>query len=206
MRKKHIYDTIYNKVGAVAAPKIPAILKLPTWNAKQDAIDELYETVETQLKAQEDILGRSPYFGTWVEQALEHYLRGVDTQNRSTPESETDSAGSENVTSDDKDAEIDDEEADPVFMDLYNKEDGPKTMVPKVLHPLRPHPRDGPGRMVEEWELSAHKETKRIMLRQSTRKIAQVLTETPSSRIYVHGRNGIGKVRLVFAFVKSDCV
>ena len=79
-------------------------------------------------------------------------------------------------------------------MDLYDKEDGPEKVVPTILHPLRPHPRDGPGRMVEEWELAAHKETKRIMLRQCTQKIAQTLTEFPTSRVYVHGRKGTGKV------------
>lgn len=190
-RKKYIHNQIYAKVVAVASPKVPAILKLSTWNAKQNAIDELYETVETELKAQEDILGRSPHFGTWLEQALEQYLRSVDDQNRA--EKKEGKSESADATDDAEDA-IDDADADPVFMDLYDKEDGPKTVVPSILHPLRPHPRDGPGRMAEEWELAAHKETKRIMLRQCTRRIAQVLTESPSSRIYVHGRNGIGKV------------
>jgi len=187
-----------------ASSKIPAILKLPTWNAKQNAIDELYESVETQLKEQEDILGRSPYFGTWVEQALEQYLRSVDSKNRTGGEetvakAENTAQGTDEISTADAEAKeeeeaIDDADADPVFMDLYDKEEGPTAVVPKILHPLRPHPRDGPGRMVEEWELSAHKETKRIMLRQCTRKIAQALTESPTSRVYVHGRNGTGKV------------
>ena len=81
LRKKYIHDIIYAKVVATASPKIPGILKLSSWNAKQNAIDELYESVEVQLKAEEDILGRSPHFGTWVEEALEKYLRSVADKN-----------------------------------------------------------------------------------------------------------------------------
>jgi small subunit ribosomal protein S29 len=208
LRKKHIQDTIYAKVVATASPKIPGILKLSSWDAKQNAIDELYESVEVQLKAEEDILGRSPHFGTWVEEALEKYLRSVADKNAAEESKDTtifdiakEKTEKDSVSSDEE--VVNDVETDPVFMDLYDKEDGPKKVVPTILHPLKPHPRDGPGRMVEEWELAAHKETKRIMLRQCTQKIAQTLTEFPTSRVYVHGRKGTGKTAALAAITGS---
>ena len=81
-------------------------------------------------------------------------------------------------------------------MDCYNPDDdnAEETVVPEILHPLKPHPQDGPGRMVEEWEMSAHNTSKRILLRQCTRSIARTLENNDSSRIYVHGRKGVGKV------------
>jgi hypothetical protein len=268
-RKKYLQSVVYDKVVAVTKPRIPAILKLATWDDKQNAIDELYETVESQLKDQEDILGRNPNFGTWVEKALEEYLKSVDAEilkkeqdtakDMSTVGSEADegsgpqdddiAADAAETVEEEEDADegsgpedddiaadaaetveeeenadkgsgpeddgiaeddniaadaaatveeeedvVDDANADPIFMDLYNEEDGAEAIVPKILHPLKPHARDGPGRMVEEWELSAHKETKRILLRQCTRQIARALEDNTSSRVYVHGRNGVGKV------------
>jgi hypothetical protein len=212
-RRKYIHAIIYDKVVAVTKPRIPAIPQLPTWEDKQDAIDELYESVEAQLKEQEDIFGRNPNFGTWVETALEQYLRSVDAENQKgkqdTAKDMSDIGGKavegygqvdenaadvSNAVEEEDAAVMDDENAKPIFMDLFDKEDGPGLIVPKILHPLRPHAHDGPGRMVEEWELSAHKETKRILLRQCTRQIAQALNDNTTSRVYVHGRNGVGKV------------
>jgi hypothetical protein len=213
-RKKYLHGIVYDKVVAVTEPKIPAILKLATWDDKQNAIDDLYETVESQLKDQEDILGRNPNFGTWVETALEQFLKTMNAeiqkteQNTAKDTSRIDGGGDkgsgpedDDISADaaeavEEDAVVDDANADPIFMDLYNKEDGAEAIVPKILHPLKPHARDGPGRMVEEWELSAHKETKRILLRDCTRQIARALNDNASSRIYVHGRNGVGKVSI----------
>jgi hypothetical protein len=211
-RKKYLHGIIYDKVVAVTKPKIPAILNLPTWEDKQNAIDQLYESVEAQLKDQEDILGRNPNFGTWVETALEKYLKTMNAEIQKTDDdtakntssidgevdkgfgSEDDGIVADGTESVEEDAAVDDANADPIFMDLFDKEDGPEVIVPKILHPLRPHARDGPGRMVEEWELSAHKETKRILLRQCTRQIARALNDNTTSRVYVHGRSGVGKV------------
>ena len=50
------------------------------------AIDELYESVEAQLEAQDDISGHNPNFGTWVEAAIEQYLRTVDAENQKAKE------------------------------------------------------------------------------------------------------------------------
>ena len=57
--------------------------------------------------------------------------------------------------------------------------------------------------MVEEWRLSAHDTAKSIMLRQCTREAARMLAENKSSRIYIHGREGIGKSAVLTTIVAS---
>jgi hypothetical protein len=173
-RKNYHYQYLSEKVKAIAQPKIEGILSLSDLDDKQDAVDKLFESLEEELRKKEEILGKHPHFGKWVERAVEEYLRSVKKGDMSSRED-------------------DDSVSHPVFMDCFNSkdEDG---MVPMILSPLKPHERDGPGRMVEEWELSAHKKTKRILLRQCTRSIARTLEENDSSRIFVYGRKGVGKV------------
>jgi small subunit ribosomal protein S29 len=106
----------------------------------------------------------------------------------------------------------DDAEAVPVFMDCFEKSDASKEdeepAVPRILIPLAPDPKDNRvGRMVEEWELSAHKASKRIMLRQCTRQIARTLQEaekeSKAARIFVNGRQGVGKSATLASIVAS---
>jgi hypothetical protein len=202
-RKRAQYKYISEQVSELARDKVETIFKLPTWEDKQDSVDELFESVEEELKGREEILGLHPNFGKWVEKSLEEYLRSVQKDKASSSpvaavkktEGAEEAAGEEEeiaaaaVSSE----ELDDESAHPVFMDCFSPDD-PDVMVPTVLNPLKPHHNHGPGKMVEEWQLSAHKKTKRILLRQCTRSVAQTLEENAVSRIYVHGRKGTGKV------------
>jgi small subunit ribosomal protein S29 len=57
--------------------------------------------------------------------------------------------------------------------------------------------------MVEEWQLAANRKTKRIMLRQCIRSIAQVAKNDKPFRVFVHGRRGIGKTAALAAIVAS---
>jgi hypothetical protein len=273
-RKSYIFKQIYEKVQELAKPRIDSILKLSDWNEKQDEIDELFESIEFELKESETILGKHPMFGEWVESALERYLQSVEQKERNkTTQRLLDSAKSmaaaklseivekpdatwkekrealeelagtlevelrkedrdlarhpqfdilvkralkryareAGVEGDGGDGEdgsalrqsAPDDMATPVFMDLYDPDDGPSVVVPKILHPLAPHSRDGPGRMVEEWELAAHKQTKRVMLRQCTRQMARILSDNDSSRIVVTGQQGVGKTAALTAIVAS---
>ena len=187
----------------MAREKVENIFKLSTWEDKQDSVDELFESVEEELKGREEILGLHPNFGKWVEKSLEEYLRSVQKDKASSSPvaavkeaegaEEADGEEEEAAATADSSKELDDEGAHPVFMDCFSPDD-PDAMVPTVLNPLKPHHNHGPGKMVEEWQLSAHKKTKRILLRQCTRSVAQTLEENAVSRIYVHGRKGTGKV------------
>jgi small subunit ribosomal protein S29 len=47
--------------------------------------------------------------------------------------------------------------------------------VPNLLYPLTNHPKMGVGRMVEEWQLAANKETKRIMIRDAMKEISSIV-------------------------------
>jgi small subunit ribosomal protein S29 len=111
-----------------------------------------------------------------------------------------------------------DENAVPIFMDCYSPpplDEKPKKekekekdepISPNILIPLAPSKnphKDLNGRMVEEWELAAHKKTKRIMLRQCMRSIAQVAKDDKPFRVFVHGRRGIGKTAALAAIVAS---
>jgi Mitochondrial ribosomal death-associated protein 3 len=179
----------------VAKDRVEAIAKMSEWEDKQDAVDELFETTVVKLKNQEAILGMHPDFPRWVERGLEEYLHSVNRPGK---------------TAEDLDSGNDDGDVHPVFMDCYNADDGEEVVVPTILNPLQPHRHDGPGRMVEEWELSAHKKTKRILLRESTRSVARILEENAASRIYVHGRRGTGKTAVLASIVasarKSGCI
>lgn len=179
-RKEVHYRHIAQKAQELAKPKVERILKLKTWEEKQDAVDELFESVEEQLRNQEEILGLHPEFPNWVGMALEEYLTDFKVGESKDSVKKSDAAS--------KDAE-----AEPLFMDCFDPNE-PDEIVPTILSPLRPHPRDGPGRMVEEWQLSANKKTKRILMRACTRKVAEALEKNDVSRVFVHGRRGVGKV------------
>lgn len=193
------FQHICKKIPALVDPKLKGIRALKSWEEKQDAVDELFESVEAKLKEEEEILGRQPTFGTWVETGLEKYLEKIQNEEeRSTEDNESPN----------------DENAIPVFMDLFDESDvvdkkavenyKVPSKVPKILHPLKPHKYgDGVGRMVEEWELAAHDETRRIMLRQSTRKIANIMEENDSYRVFVNGDSGCGKTAALCSIVAS---
>ena len=193
------YQHIKSEANKLVEPRIDAILALPDWQEKQDAVDELFESVEFQLRESETILSGHPQFGAWVERAIESYLKGIKTgAEEDNAASTAEDSPSEEVGIEAGDAypsTAEDDEALPVFMDCFSSDDAKDQMVPTILNPLKPHPHDGPGRMVEEWELAAHSASKRILLRQSTRKIAQAILESPSARVFVSGRRGVGKVR-----------
>jgi len=183
-RKNFHYKYIESKVKKAAEPKIEGILNITDMNDKQDAVDMLFENIEEELKQKEKILGKHPQFSKWVERALETYLQSVKN------------AGSTQISGDDA------TDSKPVFMDCFDGSDG-DSMVPSILNPLKPHSQDGTGRMVEEWELSAHKKTKRILIRESAIAIAEALENNESSRIFVHGRKGVGKTAILVSIVAS---
>lgn len=197
LRKKAHIEHVKKEVAALAEPKISSILALSTWQEKQNAVDSLFESVEYQLRQKEVILSGHPLFGKWVEAALESYLRGISMQEETRKNADNGQVADEKDSTESHGANSileEDRVAVPVFMDCYDSKDSTGQVVPQILAPLKPRPRDGPGRMVEEWELSAHDTTRRIMLRESTRKIARALEESPSSRVFVTGHRGVGKV------------
>ena len=199
-RKRVQYNLIATKVKSMAEPKVAAIQALEDWNDRQEAVDVLFEDIEAKLKKSEVILGRHPLLGTWVERALEEFLQNI--QKNANQEEEKDEATEEKIK---------DDSSVPIFMDCFDeKVDSKEVVAPKILHPLQGDTdplKLSKGRMIGEWELAAHKSTKRIMLRRSTREIARILVEAEKSstaaRIYLHGKMGIGKTAAMLAIVAS---
>ena len=243
-RAVQLENHIAQKVKQKAEPQIQKILALESWDDKQEAIDELFERVEAELGEEESVLKLHPRFGEWVETSLEKYLEQVanaDDSSKSntmapiaeepdsseSSESSSSEGSSSSDSSDDSEDDEhnvaferitaeDDENAVPVFVDLYDpndecEEDPPDKPddvsricnIPKILHPLAISPTEKTGRMVEEWQISAHPTAKRIMLRQCTRDVARMLTENKSSRVYLHGREGTGKTAVLATAVAA---
>lgn len=214
-RKRTIKDNIYKAVVEAGKPRVEKILSMEDWNAKQDAIDVLFEEIHDLVKIKDGqknnsdisgegddneylgiVLASQPNFPKLVELALEEYLRNVVKNEKNQNVSE------ENDEDDSNNA------YEPIFMDLLK---GGKTKVddenhvPEILNPIKPHPKDGPGRMLEEWELSANQNTKRIMCRKCISDIAEVVQSNDSgnNRVFVHGSKGAGKSAALAAIVAS---
>jgi len=116
---------------------------------------------------------------------------------------------SSDASSTDDDEESDKEEDNQQttlskFFIESNKDD-----VPNLLYPLNVHKAEGVGRMVEEWQLAANKETKRIMIRDVMVDIASKIVDAANccadgdegetkkkgaARVFVSGKRGAGKV------------
>mmetsp|Transcript_18076 Transcript_18076/g.29364 ORF Transcript_18076/g.29364 Transcript_18076/m.29364 type:complete len:689 (+) Transcript_18076:296-2362(+) len=88
--------------------------------------------------------------------------------------------------------------------------------VPNLLYPLTVHHNEGVGRMMEEWQLAANKDTKRIMMRDAMREIARKVVdaanccdgdvsegEKGAARVFVAGERGVGKTAALAGIVAS---
>jgi len=230
--RRSIQSEIQAAVEAAAGDRVAKIMELPTWEDKQDAVDELFESVEDELRhtgsdgGRMAVLAAQPSFGDWVEAALERHLKSV-VKNAGVQDGGATNVDGEDSGVDDKGrgdsstaavaeeasgtpTREQDEAATPIFIDVLGSEDDGKD-TPSIVHPLTPHHKEGTGRMVEEWELAANKGTKRIMLRQCVRDIAQTLVEagkeesnaTRVRRVYVKGGKGVGKTATLAAVVAS---
>jgi len=229
-RKKTYEKLVYDEVSKIADKKIGKILSLNDFNDKQDAIDDLFEFVHEKLSSKKpeansrssgkagalhnpkaekhndklDVWASQHDFGQTVEKALEKYLRNVNkNEKEKSTKSEVTDDSSEN-SDDYKD------HSEPIFMDILKgkgctlDENG----IPSLIHPLKPHPKDGPGRMIEEWELAANQKTKRIMCRSCMKEIAEILSNSTNNnaagyRILVKGERGVGKTTTLAAIVSS---
>lgn len=237
-RKKQIRSRLRMAIQLSIHDDLQKILQMESWSDKQEAVDDLFEVIEDRVREREPVLGKQPDFGIMVENGLEQVLRMVQSRMRGTATKVDDDTDNTDTTADeeaattnkDKEEDILDvaganvEELVPVFMDISNVKNPPNSAflsesneagVPNLIYPLNVHHREGVGRMVEEWELAANKETKRIMMRDATKAIASKIVGAANccdtavsdnvkgaARVLVTGKRGVGKVSVFF----SRCV
>ncbi|KAL9190383.1 hypothetical protein ACHAXT_007594 [Thalassiosira profunda] len=252
-RKRQLRRKLRTSVQLAVADDLRRILKMNSWEQKQEAVDGLFEAIEERVREREPVLGKLPEFPELCEKGLEDVLQMVhqkargagkkktvdSTESEGGGEAETDGGGGSGDVVDVMDVQK--KEPVPVFMDLLaaaqtpqpssGDEDADETAkpslseffqesndagVPNLLHPLNVHHRDGVGRMVEEWQLAANKETKRIMMRECMREIAAEISgkahcceagvaeaEKGAARVFVSGTRGVGKTAALAGIVAS---
>ena len=294
-RKRQLNRRLQSSIQIAIHDDLMTILKMTSWDDKQQAVDGLYENILERMVQRERVLCQLPNFSSLVEESLEKVLLGVqsnlmkDGKKREREEKATAAeaddvadevvikeesvhattvtvdASSKEETSDNKEnleaiidvMDVNKETPTPIFMDILaaansiNKsseapQDGDTLQkggddtvvatttaiptistfftesnndgVPNLLYPLNVHKNEGVGRMVEEWQLAAHKDTKRIMIRDVMVNIASKIVnaanccdvnldeeETKNNeggavRVFVSGKRGVGKVRVCDAF------
>lgn len=230
-RKKKIRSRLKMAIQLLIHDDLQKIIKMESWSDKQEAVDALFEVIEERVREKEPVLGKLPDFGAMVENELEQVLRMVQGRMRGAAskvvdasddaKEDTDNTDGEKVTANKDNTDdvlnvVNEETAVPVFMDVANVKNAPNSAflaksndagIPNLVYPLNVHHRDGVGRMVEEWELAANKETRRIMMRDATKAIASKIvdaahccdgavsdSEKGAARILVTGKRGVGKV------------
>eukprot|EP00522_Entomoneis_paludosa_P015801 CAMPEP_0172453632 /NCGR_PEP_ID=MMETSP1065-20121228/10858_1 /TAXON_ID=265537 /ORGANISM="Amphiprora paludosa, Strain CCMP125" /LENGTH=928 /DNA_ID=CAMNT_0013205819 /DNA_START=149 /DNA_END=2935 /DNA_ORIENTATION=- len=219
--KEHLYQQVASAVWA----------KLATVDSDANGLDELVQLIRLQLEKEEFPLVNHDNFRQWTIRAVEEHKSGdkekepigpypseeemvhlpysfvMNSLIRVSKESRgvDDSLEEESVQ---YPTEDEDKEAVPIFMDVFdeNQASEDENAVPSILYPLEYRERQTKeGRMMEEWELAARKDSKRIMLRQSMRKVAQVLDgcETTPKRVLMYGRHGVGKTAAMAGLVAT---
>lgn len=230
-RKKHIRSRLRMAIQLSIHDDLQKILQMESMSDKQEAVDALFEVIEERVRERESVLGKLPEFATLVENGLEQVLRMVQGRMRGAAskvddasDNATDDADGEKptTTEENKDDVLDvagaNEEVSivPIFMDIAKVNNAPNSAflaesndagIPNLIYPLNVHHREGVGRMTEEWELAANKETKRIMMRDATKAIASKIVDATNCcdsavsdkekgavRVLVTGKRGVGKV------------
>uniref|UniRef100_A0A7S2XP72 Small ribosomal subunit protein mS29 n=1 Tax=Attheya septentrionalis TaxID=420275 RepID=A0A7S2XP72_9STRA len=218
--KQQAIDILYETTEATLAQQKPILSQLPKFSLfVEQAMEEFLEGIQRQ--EEEKALAASIATPTEAEEPSatptepETEEKPSATSTETETETETAKEAKEIVIKTKAEelfvaaTEEADEGSVPIFMDVLqvSSELGEDGMVPKLLNPLKPHHKMGCGRMVEEWELAALKTTKRIMIRQCTRDMAQLLNkasmEHSCAKIFVTGRQGMGKSASLAAIVAS---
>jgi len=280
-RKRQLRKKLQISIQLAIHDDLQNILKMTSWEDKQEAVDGLFEVIDGRVREREPILAKLPEFSDMVEEGLEKVLSMVQNRMQGAASASASATDVEDAAGDDADAKegeakesavatkknVEDNTEEvidamgvnkvvptPIFMDILaatrqvqqqgksndDDEDNAETpssssnkpsihkffsesnddAVPNLLYPLNIHHHDGAGRMVEEWQLTANKDTKRIMMRDAMREIASKIVEAANccsdgddesgvekekgaARVYVSGERGVGKTAALAGIVAS---
>lgn len=214
--KQEAVDGLFEVIEERVREKEPILAKLPDFKERvEDGLEQVLRMVQSRVKGAKK--GAAAATGDGSETS--------SSESDSSELAKVDFESSIDVMGVKKERDV------PVFMDLLkvvnidlsddstDDESSPKKSlsnfftqsnqsgVPNLVYPLNVHHKDGVGRMVEEWQLAANKETKRIMMRDSMKQIAAKIVEATNgdggagddkkgaARVFVTGKRGVGKVR-----------
>lgn len=205
-RKRQNRQRILTAISTLASSDMRRIATSTTltWDEKQDAVDELYETMPEKVRKVEPVLGKQPDF--------EEKKKEDDKKKEVAKKEEVEAVVPlfiDLLAA--KNSNPSDDEEDNFF---YGETDDHG--VPNLVYPLKSHGPDDTthvGRMTEEWDLAAHKKTKRILIRGATKEVAEALADAIEvgsegkgrpARVAIHGAAGAGKTALLSSIVASS--
>ena len=224
-RKRQLKSRLHTAIQMSIHEELKQLLTLESWEEKQEAVDDLFEVIE-RIKGEEkrkvaaaasseddaDSEEGTADSKKSEEDSLESVVDVMDVMDSRkelvVPVFMDILAASRQLKqgSQQGDGEDDDEGAKPSLPTFFSKSN--TDAVPNLVYPLNVHHNEGVGRMMEEWQLAANKETKRIMMRDATKSIASAIVEAANccsgeisddkkgaARVFVTGKQGVGKVR-----------
>jgi hypothetical protein len=208
-RKQTERQRIHAKVCQLAKERVEEIIRIADNHEKQNAVDELFEYIEQQMREEEGVLlvkrstkvrrRKSPpaKFEMMVEHALTEYLQEINKREEKAWLKARNEVVGQPSTIQDVDSisnapdGTEKTNVTPLFVDLAKTNKKNIFAVSGVS-----------GELKEEWELAALKSTQRIMLRKCMTDMAKeiwekVVIEEKPFKIFIQGRKGVGKVRLL---------
>jgi len=210
-RKHAERHRIYTRVSELVKDRVEEIVRILDSHDKQNAVDELFESIEQQMRDEEGVLlvqrptkvrrKRAPpaKFEMMVEYALAEYLQEINKRE----EQKWNIAKKEQVASTAKEEEVgtlvaEEAVAKPLFVDFT------KSTKEDLLFAVT----GAAGQIKEEWSLAALKSSQRVMLRKCMSDMAKEILEKVDVeqrpfKIFVQGRKGVGKSTALTLLVAS---
>ncbi len=207
-RKQTEKQRIYTRVSQLAKDRVEEIILIADSHEKQYAVDELFESIEQQMRQEEgDLLVKRSTkvrrksappakFEMMVEHALTEYLQEINRgEEKAWEEAKSEGEVKASTSVEETDSTINEQDGTdtpsiiPLFADFTKA-------TKKNLFAVS----GTAGQLKEEWEMAALKSSHRIMLRQCMSDMAKemwekVVVEEKPFKIFVQGRKGVGKVR-----------
>eukprot|EP00970_Alexandrium_tamarense_P003089 scaffold462_cov181-Alexandrium_tamarense.AAC.7 len=215
--KQEGVDGLFEVIEERVREREPILGKLPDFkNMVEDGLEQVLRMVQSRMRGAAAATATANDDEGGVESSAGEVAKATNTDDI------TDVMGVKKETS------------VPIFMDLLAVKSGDSSGdkaspslsnfftksndggVLNLVYPLKVHHDEGVGRMVEEWELAANKETKRIMMRDAMKEIASKVVESANccggdvsddmkgaAKVFVVGKRGVGKTAALAGLVAS---
>mmetsp|Transcript_12796 Transcript_12796/g.19372 ORF Transcript_12796/g.19372 Transcript_12796/m.19372 type:complete len:667 (-) Transcript_12796:2448-4448(-) len=217
-RKRIEQRLILTAVAELAEGRVAKILRMETAEEKQAAVDALFESIPLEMEEREGIMKGQPKFQEKVQKALNRYLISIKKQEKKRHALSEDGVDVDaaDEASGDENEKIEIKEDDSLPLEVTEMEEyalgNADASAAPVFMDLKSVDKYFPvtgvsGRISEDWDLAADENSKRIMLREPMRRIAQHLVETDADgkpgNILISGKRGVGKSVALNAIVAA---